>query len=268
MAIDLKAIVGDKKKLIIVTVAIGAGLIAMVLSNSYIEKNSEEKARVLAGGISSQETKRLLERIESVEKANQDIASKQRFLEQAAQAQAAGQAAPKPLKQSLAVKTPADKRAITVVVEKLYAIGGMVSPGDYVDIITHLNIPSLDPRAIKNEMMTVTLFQNVLVLAVGNNTQPGIGEISLDQTGPIPITFALYPQEAGLISFAQQHGTLQLVLRSPLDTRSYLVPPATWNSLSDYVLETQGIDPGLTKKQQVEQPKSAPNIEIFRGGSR
>ena len=259
----------DKRKLGLIALAIVAASIAVVLTNNYIETSSNEKAKVLAGGLTEAAKKELAENIERniVEKLNQDIVPRMNSL----QAQMATQATPaqqqRPQQQSLAVKTPVGKRAITVVVDKIFAVGGFVSPGDYVDIITHLNAPANpnDPKG--NQGITVTLFQNVLVLAVGNNMQPGTGFEAQQNATSIPITFALNPQETSLLSFVQQHGNLQLALRPSLDTQAYMLPAATWDELSNYIRTTNGIDAGLPKQQATESPvESKPPIEIFRGG--
>ncbi len=271
MAIDFKQL--DKRKLASFAIAIAVGLIAMVLTNSFIEENSIKKAKMIAGGMSSAETQKLLERLEGLERSNQEMAGRQQSLEQFAQMQMAQAQQPtqRPTQQSLAVKTPQGKRAITVTVEKLFAVGGMVSPGDYVDIIAHLTIPRDTTASVplptgQDQIVSMTLFQNVLVLAVGNNTQPGVASTSQDNPNAIPVTFALNPQEAALASFVQQHGSLQLVLRPPLETQAYLLPPSSWDSLSDYVEKTQGFDLGVEKKGSPVDPQAP--IEIFRGGQK
>src|SRR3990167_2172782 len=111
MAIDLRAV--DKKKVGIIALAVGAGLVAVVLTNNYIEKSSRERAQALAGGMSDAEKAGLLQRIEGLERASQELITRQNYLAQAAQQQqAAGQQpAPKPQLQ-LSVKTPVGKRAI------------------------------------------------------------------------------------------------------------------------------------------------------------
>ena len=263
MAIDLRTI--DKRKIISGALAIGAALIATVLARSYIENSSIEKAKMLASSFGSAEAKQLLQRVEGLERANQDLVAKQNSLAQAQTAAAQAQTQVKV--QSLAVKTPPGKRAITAIIDKLFAVGGLVAPGDTVDIIVHLAVPknSQDPK--QADLTTITLFQNVLILAVGTNFQPGSGYEAQQNATTIPITFALNPQEAELISFAQQHGTLQLVLRSPSETQAYLLPAATWESLSGYIMATQGTDVGVKKPKAPEPPvQPRPPIEIFKGG--
>ncbi len=266
MPIDLKAI--DKKKVAVVVLAIVMALLAVMLTHRYIKETSAKEAKILAGGMTGEETKKILSRVEGIEKMNQELITRQNSLAQQAQAIAQEQAAskinPPKSQQSLAGKTPAGKRAITVIIDKVYAVGGMISPGDYVDVLAHLYTPSNIKGSDKTNTITLTLFQNTLVLAVGINLQSGLGYDAQQSASSLPVTLALNPQEAGLISFAQQHGVLQLVLRPPTETQSYILQPATWGSLSEYIMNTQGTDMGFRKSDIIEKPKA--RIEIYRGG--
>lgn len=263
MALDLKNFnirSVDKKKLGVLALAIFTGLLAMVLTNNYIEQTSLQKAEKLAGGFSSAETQKLLSRVETLENVSQELASRQAALAQAAQAQASKpSAAPVASSTSLGVKTPMGKRAITIMVDRINAVGGMISPGDHIDIIVHLTVPDAnDPKTSKT--LTLTLFQNISVIAVGTSTQGG--EVP-QNTAAIPITLALDPQEASLISFAQQHGNLQLVIRPPQETQAYVLPMATWETLSEYVRAVHGADAEINS---TETRTTGPRIEVYRGG--
>ena len=252
----------DKKKLGIIALAIFAGLIAMILTNTYIEQTSMKKAEKMAGSFTGAETQKLFSRIETLERASQELATGQMTLAQNQAAQAQAPATKPPPQSSLGMKTPVGKRAITAMVDRINAVGGMVTPGDRVDVIAHLSIPSTDTTQTKT--VTVTLFQNVLVLAMGTNTQTGTTDASAN-TPTIPVTFALDPQEAGLISFAQEHGHLQLVLRPPQENQSYIVPAATWESLAEYIKAIHGTDEGVKPSEKAEAPVG-PRIEVYRGG--
>jgi len=160
---------------------------------------------------------------------------------------------------TLAMRTPAGKRAITVVIDSISAVGGMVRPGDYVDVIGNVPIPIQGPQG-KREMRntTIPLFQNVLVLAVG-------GQMSRNAPPPKqanpPVTLALSPQEANIISFVQEQGKIRLVLRSPADSRTEKIPPATWDTVLQYVY------PKMMQQVQQTAVEEEPErkVEIYRG---
>jgi Flp pilus assembly protein CpaB len=266
MALDFSTM--DKKRLLIMAAAIGAGLIAMVLTNTHINERVDKGVQQRGSGVSSKEVAELKKRIDLLEKENKDIqAATQQALRAAAQQ---GTQQPQQKAQpSLALTTPSGYRAVTVLVDSLSAVGGMISPGDFIDIISHLSVPSDIRDSKKAETVTVTLFQNVKVLAVGNNIIPGSSSYELQQKSPnLAVTFALNPQEASLLTFAQQHGKLQFVLRTPLDNQAYILPAATWDTLSKYVLESQGVDIGVATGAETSQVPERIPIEIYRAGGR
>ena len=71
------------------------------------------------------------------------------------------------------------------------------------------------------------------------------------------------------MSFIQQNGKVQLALRSPSETQSYLLQASSWQTLSDYLLEKQGTTISAPKSKATVEPAAEevkPYIQIFRGG--
>jgi Flp pilus assembly protein CpaB len=175
-------------------------------------------------------------------------------------------------KPSLALRTPDGKRAITVMISSLEAVGGLINPGDFVDVIAHLNVPS-GKKAMK-ESVTAMIFQNLQVLAINTNLEePGAYEFQ-QKENMLKVTFAVDPREAGLLSFAEMNGKLELALRSPNEKEHQMLPTATWTTLAEYILENNGADIQASEpNKEVEAPKveekaeeAQPYIEIYRGG--
>jgi pilus assembly protein CpaB len=184
--------------------------------------------------------------------------------QQAARMQAAVQVVQKVRKPSLALKTPVGKRAVTVMVDSLSAVGGLLNAGDFVDVIAQLNTPS---QNADKKTVTAMIFQDLQVLAVNTNlNDPGAYD-DQQAAAALKITFAVDPQEAGLLSFANKNGTLELALRSPDESDHKMVKADTWKTLADYVLKNQGLniqDPDGDNTNKSTAVK--PNIQIFRGG--
>jgi len=171
--------------------------------------------------------------------------------------------------ESLAMATPVGKRAITISVDQISGLSGMIKPGDYVDVIAILTIPV---KGATQATQTIPLFQKVLVLAVGNKLIAGGSKnrrrplisfgssrsSSSNKKGNFIITLALYPRQASLLSFVAQQGIIRLVMRSPADAKVQPIPPANWQTLFQY------IDSTLPKQPQpvVKEPKK---IEVYRG---
>ena len=126
--------------------------------------------------------------------------------------------------------------------------------------------------------MITVLFQNIQVLAVGTNYDP-LGEAPQYEIQKnlrdLNVTFAVSPEEAGLLTFAQANGKLQLTLRSPAETQDRVLQEvASWDALSDFVLKYQGTELNISKKATPKKSEPElevaedlkPFIQIFRGG--
>lgn len=168
---------------------------------------------------------------------------------------------------------PPGKRAVTVPVDVLTSVGGMIKPYDYVDVIATLRIPVQTPDGKQSsQLTTVPIFQNVLVLAVGQDIgspaqEKGKGGRYYEKEETkkelaATITLALTPHEANLISFVlEQKATLRMVLRSPIDPQVQEVTLSGWESLISYIPQPPRPDQGPGK---VEPPPRR-KVEVWRG---
>jgi len=101
-------------------------------------------------------------------------------------------------------------RAITIGVNERSAVGQWVRPNDHIDVLGTFRDPG------SNQMVAVTLLQNVIVLATGQqgaNSNPG----SKQETEYGTITVLALPEEAEILVLAQEMGTLYLSLRNSED---------------------------------------------------
>jgi pilus assembly protein CpaB len=109
-------------------------------------------------------------------------------------------------------------RAISIPVAGASAVSGMVQPGDYIDILGTFTLPS-KKTAGETEVATLTLLQNVTVLATGQK----LAKSAAEQRGAAAasyssVTIEVTPREAELLVFAQQlQGRLTMTLRNPGD---------------------------------------------------
>ena len=148
--------------------------------------------------------------------------------------------------------TPPGKRAVPVVIENFSSVASMLKPGDNVDIMASVTPPESSPLSTSKSPKAVTLplFQNVLVLLVGNTQKKSSTDVPTGNT----ITLALTPQEAALVEFVSEQGKIRAVMRSNSDMESAPVQVADWNSLFEYLYPDQ--KGRLTKKT---------TVEIYRG---
>ncbi|MDD5465662.1 MAG: Flp pilus assembly protein CpaB [Candidatus Omnitrophica bacterium] len=156
--------------------------------------------------------------------------------------------------------TPEGKRAVTVSVDNLSSIAGLLKPGDYVDIFALIALPKKATPQAKEEPgpRLISLFQGIQVLAMGNELVISKNKTKESSTAAAAqtVTFALTPQEAALLSFVQEHGKIKLALRSSQDTKVEAVAPADWDALLNYLSTSQGEKAGL---------EGQPVVEIYRG---
>jgi len=156
----------------------------------------------------------------------------------------------------LASVTPVGKRAVSIEVDQRSSFGGLLKPGDYVDLIAA--IPIIVPGKKARQMAMTPLFQNVLVLAVGRklgmpddqgrySAPPAQGPQGL-------ITVALTPHEANLMAFVQEQTKIRLFLRSPTDAKIEAMRPANWEALFQYL---------MPRSEPEAEIKSY--VEIYRG---
>lgn len=101
-----------------------------------------------------------------------------------------------------------NKRAMTVRVNDVVGVGGFLLPGNRVDVIATRRGRG-DDRA-----ETKTVLQNLKVLAVDQQART-------EEDKPVvvrAVTVEVDPKEAEILTTATAEGTVQLVLRNPLDS--------------------------------------------------
>ena len=131
---------------------------------------------------------------------------------------------------TLSTLTPEGKRAITIQVDTLTGVGGFVRPGDLVDILWTLKLPVRGQR--QPQVVTLTLFQHVPVLAVGGTFIGGRTEVADKKGTAQTVTLALGPQETSFLLFAREQGGVQLSLRPRSEPASQVaVAPANFETL-------------------------------------
>jgi Flp pilus assembly protein CpaB len=284
----------NKKQLMIIIGAVVAGIVAVFLTSNYVKtaiqnqttllsEQYEVKQKEMAAQMqqkSEQQVASLTQQIERVRNEDAEALKKQVATMQAEEQrqakiiemqmqQRAVQVKQVVRKPSLALKTPVGKRAVTVKIDSLAAVGGLLNAGDFVDVIAQLSVPGKD--VTEKKTVTAMIFQGLQVLAINTNEED-LGAYDEQQAmAALKITFAVDPQEAGLLAFADKNGTLELALRSPDDTEHKTLKANTWKTLADYVLQNQGADIQVQEEDEDTSAKSGPeqnkpSIQIFRGG--
>lgn len=274
----------NKKQIATILLAVGLGLVATFLTSQYVQNNIAQQTKIFAKEY-TQQTAALQKELELNKRELSALGQKHEMLVAQVQSQpkvvvqAGGEKAQQLAPQdAFSVLMPPDKRAMTLRVDTLLAVGGLISPGDFVDVIAVLRVPEDPDAPAKTKDVTTVLFQNLQVLAVGALFQPvgGTELYEIRQNAPaLNITLAVSPEEAGLLTFAQANGKLQLSLRSSTEKDRQMLQVASWDALSGYVLDKQGTElpvpyvadePHTAPKSEEKKGKPKSDIKIFRAG--
>ncbi|HEX7388358.1 MAG TPA: Flp pilus assembly protein CpaB [Castellaniella sp.] len=102
------------------------------------------------------------------------------------------------------------RRAITLPVDQVNSLSGLLQPGDLVDLYV-----SFDHQ---RKRLTAPLLQGMLVLATGRETRAG----DPDSQSYSTVTLDAAPDEVVRLVAARQAGTLTAILRHPEDSRADL----------------------------------------------
>jgi len=156
-------------------------------------------------------------------------------------------------------------RAVTIRADLSSTFGGLLRPGDRVDVLT-----SMARTEGEGDRVTLPLLQNVLVLASGRDTggeaQAARGNrgtsTGSSSTESNQVTLSTTIQEAALLVFAQDRGRLSLILRNPEDIAIIEGLPET--GIND-VLQARGRAHAAVAPAAPAQPQPH-GIEAIRGG--
>lgn len=111
-------------------------------------------------------------------------------------------------------------RAVSINATGAAAVSGMVKPNDHVDVIGTFSFPKPgggDKQA--QELVTCTMLQNVLVLATGKDTAKTSSAFNFGGSNYSTVTLEVTPREAEMLVFCEQiKGRLALTLRNRNDT--------------------------------------------------
>lgn len=158
---------------------------------------------------------------------------------------------------TLSSKIPPEERAMSIPVDTISGVSGLLRPGDRVDILGTFPVGDEDQR-VKDEAgndasgyVTMTLLQNVTLLAVGQQISDVSGEEAARQTSYSSVTLSVTIDEAELLTIAQTRGKMTLLLRNREDVE---VATITKKTLRE-VLEDLEVIQEKRKIRQKRRPK-------------
>ena len=124
---------------------------------------------------------------------------------------------------ALPVRLQPGMRAVSIPVDRVKDVAGLVQPGDRVDIIAIPPSKNTGPPP-----KAVTILRAVRVLAVGNALENPSATPSPQEEQAVTVTLEVSPGQANLLAWADSNATLRLALRSPREpSRSQLAQELT-----------------------------------------
>ncbi|WP_147534439.1 Flp pilus assembly protein CpaB [Bacillus marasmi] len=112
------------------------------------------------------------------------------------------------------LKIEPNKRAISIAVDHVKGLSGLIRPGNFVDIIAFI------PESAQNPSTTEILLEEIKVLAVGSQTDKTIKNIdpALETTFTYPtVTVEVTPDQALALTNVSVKGSLTFMLRKNPD---------------------------------------------------
>jgi len=122
--------------------------------------------------------------------------------------------------EELAFIVPTGQRAVTVAVNEVSGIAGMIRPGDRIDVLV-----TFEEEVEKEKKMTSLILQKIRVLATDRSMSATVGQGGQEgiyQT----ITLAVTPQQAQSLVLATEHGNTRMMLRSHAGEAAVHIPAA------------------------------------------
>ena len=113
---------------------------------------------------------------------------------------------------ALSVVLKPGMRAISIAVDRVKDVAGLIKPGDRVDVIA---VPG---RAGGETPVATTILRGALVLALGAQLESSAPAVPADVQNAATVTLGVTPAQAALLATADVNSTLRLALRSPQES--------------------------------------------------
>ena len=164
----------------------------------------------------------------------------------------------------LAFTIPPSKRAVAIQVSEVIGAGGLIIPGDFVDVI------GIFDKDTMGKDMAVIILQNMEVLAVAQSIEGEVApeapkgpvqevgdQLKAPQPTPTPVvkakpqpqaktvTLAVTPEEAQRLVLAEARGSLRLALRPAKEVTRVDLPPALLGTIQSPLEPAQALITGV-----------------------
>jgi pilus assembly protein CpaB len=155
----------------------------------------------------------------------------------------------RPQNVALAVVLKPGMRAVSIGIDRVKAVAGLIQPGDRVDVI------AVPPRAGSETPQARTILRGALVLASGTQmesaAQSSAQPAAPDAQNLTTVTLGVTPAQADVLATADVNATLRLALRSPREAVGAEKP-------APFVLPAAAAEPRAASSFAQPPPVAAP----------
>lgn len=187
-----------------------------------------------------------------------------------------GRLAPVGTTGGLEVKIAPGKRAMSVKINDVAGISGLIQPNSRVDVLVNIR----DLTAAHDQQVAKLFMENMRVLSVGTQVTRGDDGKAINAT---TATLEVTPEEAERLAIAMNQGSIALVLRGYGDPDSIKTKGATSSDVLAQLREGRTVEmatPAPARRRPPPAPTAAPapvvvevhkapdslTVQVFRGG--
>jgi pilus assembly protein CpaB len=155
----------------------------------------------------------------------------------------------------LTASIPAGMRAMSVRSDEIVGVAGFLLPGTHVDVLmTYHSQVSPEPK-------TLTVLQDVVVLAAGQQTQPSADGKPISVNA---VTLLLQPEDAEKLVLATSSGSIYFVLRNGGDKQQATTKPVGFEQLAGMAAPVAPTPVIASVAAPPPAPASAPAAHAWR----
>jgi pilus assembly protein CpaB len=155
---------------------------------------------------------------------------------------------------ALPARLPIGMRAVSISIDKVKGVAGLIQPGDRVDVI------AVPPRVANEVPHASAILRGALVLAMGNEVETTSATPSPDNQNLTTVTLALTPRQVDLLASADLNTTLRLALRPPKESiRAFPAEPLKLG-VAERTTNVQIMPPAPAAPAAAAPPPAAPPV--------
>ena len=159
---------------------------------------------------------------------------------------------------ALPARLPIGMRAVSISIDKVKGVAGLIQPGDRVDVI------AVPPRVASEVPHASAILRGALVLAMGNEVETTSATPSPDNQNLTTVTLALTPRQVDLLASADLNTTLRLALRPPKESIRAFPAEALKLGVPDRPSNAPIVMPAPAAQPPAQAPAPAPVVAAVK----